>query len=160
LEENPIMDREHSRWIVILLAGIFFILLVGREAAQISFQTLLWIAIPLLIVYFVVGGIWFAARDYYEETVLPLKEAGSAWLYKLTLFAAGLVFFGSLAIAGLMTWVGSDSFEKNSATLHTPLISGLYLGLFSGVVFILENIFLWVSRRIASAKLTKKISRL
>ena len=27
------MDRTHSLWIVILLAGILFVLLVGREAA-------------------------------------------------------------------------------------------------------------------------------
>jgi hypothetical protein len=51
------MDRTHSLWIVILLAGILFVLLVGREAA---ISVLIGVSLFVLII----GAIVVVIRSF------------------------------------------------------------------------------------------------
>ena len=141
------MDRNHSRIVIALLAGILFVMLVGREAARDSLETLYWAALPGVIVVVVAAGIWNSFRDYIDTEVLPLRYSGKAWLYKFVLYLAGLFFFGSLVVAGFLWLVGSGTFQEQWDKMSLPAVTGLYLWIASGVIFCIESLVIWFRRR-------------
>jgi len=68
------MDRNHSRLIIILLAGILCVMLVGRDAAIGFLGNAFWVALVVgtlvLIVLAIIGLIRFTRREarlYREE---------------------------------------------------------------------------------------------
>jgi Na+/proline symporter len=65
-------------------------------------------ATSVLRAWGIIAFIWFMWRNYFSETVQPLKEAESAWRYQILLFLAGVLLFWIAAAAGLLMMNAHD----------------------------------------------------
>jgi hypothetical protein len=97
------MDRDHSRWVIILLAGILFVLLFGREAAIGALGTAFWIALVvgavIALIWIIIATIRYTRREVklYREEVGRDREEGRPWLHT---FIAWPGIIGNFAVFG------------------------------------------------------------
>lgn len=105
------MSKEHSRIIIILLAGIFAVLLFGREAMQGSMQVVFWVGLAVGIVG-LIGWATFAFFRYiggeakaYREEVRRDREQGKPWLHTYIAWPGIIGNFLVFAIAGYSRYV-------------------------------------------------------
>ena len=92
------MDREHSRIIVWLLAGILAVLLFGAAAVRDGLQVAFWVGLALLVVFLtwkLVSGVWIAA----SSEIAAAKEQGEPWLWAVFLIPAGFWIAGMVTTA-------------------------------------------------------------
>ena len=105
------MDRGHSQLIIILLAGIFAVLLFGREATLGSMQTMFWIGLALgvvaLIVWAIISFIRYIRRETkaYRDEVRRDREEGRPWLYRFAAWPGIIGNFLVIAVAGYSRYV-------------------------------------------------------
>src|SRR5262249_40932023 len=103
--------RNHSRLIVILLAGILAVLLFGREATLGSIQTLFWVGLVLGIVTLLVLGTLSFIRSIgreaksYREEVRRDREEGRPWLHTFIAWPGFIGNFLVLGVAGYWRYV-------------------------------------------------------
>jgi hypothetical protein len=73
------------------------------------------IVIFLLVIAFVIALIYFTYQGYYEDEILPRKEAGKPWAYKIFVFLGGTTFGLS------MVWwflIGDEAWKKLHFGVH------------------------------------------
>ena len=103
---GELMDNDHSRLIIILLTGILFVMLVGREVAISFMGNAFWIALAVgtlvLIVLAIVAFIRFTRLEVrlYREEVGRDRREGRPWLYTLILWPGGIGNFAVFGLAG------------------------------------------------------------
>ena len=101
------MDRSHSQLIVLLLAGIFAVLLFGREAVLGSLEGMVWISIaigiPVLLIWVIVAFVRYLRREAraYREEARRDRDQGLPWLYK---FAAWPGIIGNFLVLGVAAY--------------------------------------------------------
>jgi hypothetical protein len=101
------MDKGHSQLIVLLLAGIFAVLLFGREAVFGSMETMFWIGIvvgiPVLLIWAIVAFTRYLKREAraYRDEVRGYKRQGLPRFY---LFAAWPGIIGNFLVVGWATY--------------------------------------------------------
>ncbi len=157
------MDRNHSRLIVFLLAGILFVLLLGREAALSSLQGLSGLLIALLILFFigtVVLAVFKAPIDYYWETVAPLRRARQPWVYKLVQFLAGLMLLIVIATAGFQWFMGAGTFDECWRLLPLAFIGSPFILWFGSPLVLAVETFVGWLRRPRKSKLKQRLENL
>lgn len=97
------MDKDHSRLIVILLAGILFVLLFGREAAigalGSGFWVLLMIGSVIAIIWMIIAAIVYARKEVkvFRNDLRRAREEGQPWLWTYIL---GPGVIGNFAVVG------------------------------------------------------------
>jgi hypothetical protein len=97
------MDRNHSRLVVILLAGILFVLLFGREAVISVLGNALWISTAIGavigIVLIILAAIRYTRQEarLYREEVRRDREEGRPWLYTFIAWPGAI---GNFAVFG------------------------------------------------------------
>jgi hypothetical protein len=85
--KGALVNRDHSRIIVILLAGILAVLLFGREAVQGSLQVLFWVVLGVgtvgLIVWAIIAFSRYMGREVraYQAEIRRHREEGQPWLH-------------------------------------------------------------------------------
>jgi hypothetical protein len=98
------MDRNHSRLVVILLAGILFVLLFGREAVISVLGNALWISTAIGavigIVLIILAAIRYTRQEarLYREEVRRDREEGRPWLYTFIAWPGAIGKFCSFRI--------------------------------------------------------------
>jgi hypothetical protein len=97
------MDRNHSRLIIILLAGILFVLLLGREPAIEALGSVSWIMLVIgtvvAIIWMIIAAIRYVRREaiVYSEEVRRDRDEGRPWLHTFILWPAAI---GNFAVVG------------------------------------------------------------
>jgi amino acid permease len=105
------MHRDHSRLIVILLAGIFAVLLFGREATLGSMQTIFWVGLVLgvvgLIVWATIAFVRYMGREAkaYRDEVRRDREEGRPWFHTFTAWPGIIGNFLMFAVAAYSRYV-------------------------------------------------------
>jgi hypothetical protein len=105
------LARDHSRLIVILLAGIFAVLLFGREVVFGSLQTAFWVGLALgavaLIIWAVVSLIRYTGKEAkaYRAEVQKDREEGRPWLHTYIAWPGILGNFAVFAFAGYKRFI-------------------------------------------------------
>jgi hypothetical protein len=111
------MNESHSRIIIYLLAGILFVLLVGRTAAIDAATSAMWIVAPLgavaLVACAVVAFAKFCRREsaLFRDEVLQDKHAGRPWLHYWVAIPGAIGNFVVFAVATLFWLKGEGTFR-------------------------------------------------
>src|SRR5215204_102025 len=100
------MYKQHSQLVVILLAGIFAVLLFGRDAVLGSMEGAVWIAlavgVPVLLIWMIVAFIRYLKREAraYRPELRTNRDQGLPWLYSYLIWPGliGSIFVISLAV--------------------------------------------------------------
>ena len=150
------MSRDHSTVIIILLAGIFAVLLLGREAVQGSLESLFWFTVILGVILGIVAVIIWAivafirkvmreAKAYQEEIRLE-REGGRPWLYTFIMLPALLANFLVLGIAAYSRYINETCKGVVGDCLQAVPYWWLPITVFLASFFVgraLERIFLY-----------------
>jgi hypothetical protein len=146
------MDREHSSIIVLLLAvilvvlvGIWIELLPADRALDSSDELPGWAFFLCMFgVVMLLGGAG-AMVVYARDEIIPLKNADLPWLYRITLLATQVAWFGGFAVGMLLYWLLGDQFYRDH--LETPFAIALGIGVLllvsTGLIFLLEKFRAW-----------------
>lgn len=94
---------QERRLIIILLVGILFVLLVGREAAIEALGSVSWIMLVIgtvfTIIWMIIATIRYVRREaiVYSKEVRRDREEGRPWLYTFIFWPAAI---GNFAVFG------------------------------------------------------------
>jgi hypothetical protein len=111
---GEIMDRNHSRLIVILLCVIAAVLLFGREATFGSMQAIFWIGLALSVVGLIVWAIVALIRymrsevKIYRDEVRRDREEGRPWLHTYLAWPGIIGNFAVFGVAGYSRFVAES----------------------------------------------------
>ncbi len=106
-----LVDRDHSRLIIILLTGILAVLLFGREATLGSMQTIFWIGLALgivgSIIWAIIAFVRYMRREAkaYRDEVRRDREEGRPWLHTFVAWPGIIGNFLVIAVAGYSRYV-------------------------------------------------------
>jgi len=144
------VSKEHSRIIIILLAGIFAVLLFGREVVQGSLQTAGIVGLTVGAIILVVTGIFMFVRylsqevKVYREDMQRERAAGKPWLYMLIAWPGIIGNFLVFGIAAYWWFI-----ENSCRALMGDCLQSVPLW-WVPVCFILISIpTLWIERAVS-----------
>jgi MFS family permease len=114
------MSESQTRVIIILLAGILFVLVVGREAALTALTWGFWIALALgilaLFLWVIIAFLRWGQRETkaFSESVAKERREGKPWLFGIVGVVGMLGNFAVFGLAALNYYGGTcASFKKD-----------------------------------------------
>jgi hypothetical protein len=120
------MDRDHSRIIILLLGGVLFVLVFGREAALFGLNYFIWAALAVGVVALIVWAFVAVPRylrreaiDYREE-VRRDRQEGRPWLYTFIAWPGAIGNFIVFGAAAYSRFEGSCRSLKGDCLENIP----------------------------------------
>jgi hypothetical protein len=146
------MDREHTSNIILLLAvilvvlvGIWIELMPAERRLDSVVELPGWVFfLGIFGVVMLLGGAG-AMVAYARDEIIPQKNAGLPWLYRISLLATQVAWFGGFAVGMLLyCFLGDQVYRDHIETSFTIAFGiGVLLLVSTGLIFFLEKFRGW-----------------